>query len=1277
MKLNEISAADIERLDSNSLPELLNYLLNLEWREHKFPDFKNYVSTKTTVGDGGEDGRVECSDTINSRWITNKLILFQSKAMKMGVADYKSEVLVKDKTTKKNVLKPRIKDVLSAGGKYLVFTNHNLSTLALMEDRVKAMRASIKEVEHGDLSETADIEIYDAVKIQDWVNNYLPAQNFVRYKLGQSSPNGLMIWKEFSSYFKENYITNDILKKFQEEIRVHVTTKNTVLRIIGLSGLGKSRLVLEAFRSDSASPSTEAESNSVLYCKIGNNSDEYINYLKTINHYSGIVILDDCDLKSHKQIEDEAKRSGCNLRFITIDYDLTTTRESEHILLKSEMFTDVVFEMLKKDFGSHFREDEIKQISKHTEGYPQLAVAFAEVISKRSLDNVSGFLEPDFLAKLIFGREPKNEQDYQIIQCFSIFRAVQLPLDSDLVIYNEEHQKKLLKHTEFICTQILKTVSKNDLYRVASKFEKQGLIERRGNMIMVKPKPLALRLAMDWWNDQHFTSEIKEIFENISNEASILEELSERLKELDGVPRIQEIFEQLLGPSSPFGTAEVLNSRWGSRFFRAVIEVNPLAMTETLWRVFGSMSQEELIDIQVGRRDLIWSLEKLCFRKETFSKAAKVLCNFAVGENENLGNNATQQFLQLFHIHLPNTEVDFVERFEIIKWCLQRGYDYKKLAISALERCLKSRDFHKMGGAEQQGSALPLVDYQPKSQNEIWAYWEKASVELFKIALSDSDNELSAQVQNIIAKNIDTILLCTPDFDKFKDTIIQINQLRTSRWDELYKSLRWVMKYQKGRYGEKYDKLFKELSDIVAPTDIRERIKSFVSSPSYEYFEADEMERISEVIKEKAENIAIELADNLPLLLDNLDILYQGSQQEGYIFGEKLAKELRNSSDFIECSIKTLEQIDIREQNISVLLGYFDGSIDKDFLVPHYKFLFNHNQLSQHCFNFIKVINPDDALIYQLFELIDSGQCLITRFNDFIWGHFLEKNFDSHRLIQLCKKISQYSNGGEWAAIALYSRYMDSKFMEVIDWRGCKEAIKDLVMNHNFTVDVAYHHTLANLNWRMIVISLLDENVDSNFVEIVSKQVIEYYTIFSFDRPRGVEDDDVLKILELLLTKHFRITWALLGESILQDFSIFWNLKMKIGFMRDIEIFSEETFDVLFDWCVANQPIAANRLIQLIPYSIIVENKNIWHPLTMRLINDFGNDTQILNELSARIHSFSSIDSRVPYYEVRRDLTNQLTEHSVLAVRKWAQNEVDGLERSIKAEKIGDAERTI
>jgi hypothetical protein len=200
----------------------------------------------------------------------------------------------------------------------------------------------------------------------------------------------------------------------------------------------------------------------------------------------------------------------------------------------------------------------------------------------------------------------------------------------------------------------------------------------------------------------------------------LAEAFCDRVAKLDFLPEARELVRDLCGERGPFGQAEVLQSERGARLFRSLAEANPEAAAQALERAFSGRSREELLQVGRGRRDLIGTLEKLVFRRETFPIAARMLLAFAAAENEHWSNNATGIFQQLFRVYLSGTETPFPERLTIIDEALASPDPYQHtLAVRALGQALQTSSFIRVGGAESQGSGPALQDWRPRIQKDL------------------------------------------------------------------------------------------------------------------------------------------------------------------------------------------------------------------------------------------------------------------------------------------------------------------------------------------------------------------------------------------------------------------------------------------------------------------------------------------------------------------------------------------------------------------------------
>jgi hypothetical protein len=176
------------------------------------------------------------------------------------------------------------------------------------------------------------------------------------------------------------------------------------------------------------------------------------------------------------------------------------------------------------------------------------------------------------------------------------------------------------------------------------------------------------------------------------------------------------------------GNYETLNTELGSEVLDGLVHVAPDVAMATIAREFGGLTVEKLREVVEGRRHLVCALEKLVFRKESFSRAATLLRKLAAAETEdNIGNNASGLFKGLFHIYLSGTEAPPDVRLKVLDEGLRsQNSSERELCVDALDEMLESGHYSRSGGAEEIGSADALVDWQPKTYGEIHDFYRVA-----------------------------------------------------------------------------------------------------------------------------------------------------------------------------------------------------------------------------------------------------------------------------------------------------------------------------------------------------------------------------------------------------------------------------------------------------------------------------------------------------------------------------------------------------------------------
>ena len=267
--MNEISSKNIENLEAAELVELLRCLLSNEVLRHSIDPQKISVSGNLYAPDGGEDGYIRWDDSsIKTKWLPHNEILIQCKAKDLQPGECKKEILVKDAVPKK--LKPKVESIVNNNGCYILLTIKQCNP-QMKNDRITAFYEAILEAGHKNYGQS-NIRIYDADSIRDWSNQYIAAVTKVQSFCGITRPAPFRTWNEWEKQHltphRFEYQSSDYILQKRERLYSLFKNKN-IIRVLGQSGLGKTRFVLEAFRAIDDRSDVVSQQNQLVYYDIG------------------------------------------------------------------------------------------------------------------------------------------------------------------------------------------------------------------------------------------------------------------------------------------------------------------------------------------------------------------------------------------------------------------------------------------------------------------------------------------------------------------------------------------------------------------------------------------------------------------------------------------------------------------------------------------------------------------------------------------------------------------------------------------------------------------------------------------------------------------------------------------------------------------------------------------------------------------------------------------------------------------------------------------------
>ena len=1259
MKINEVRIEHVGRLKDVQLTELMGHLIQTELANQEI-EGDVFVPLNITTGDAGDDGRVIWKNQKEqTKWLKSRYCLFQNKATELGPKACYEELLKTEVSGKKRALKKEIENVVKANGCFVLFTNKNLNT-KLKEDRIAEFRRAIKDAGFSNF-DTFKIEVYDTNSIKDWVNENMASVILVQ-KMNDIHRIPFLNWKEWKATLEGSdieFVSDDTIENNIENIIIKLKDVQPV-RLIGHSGLGKTRLALEA------TGRKIGLKKQCLYYELGihGNLADFMGFIMSNQNKEGILIVDSCNEEEHKTISSTVKNLT-SFSLLTIGIS-NKSKDSSTILIDRNRQREIVKIIISNSIGKTHSKSDIDYLSNICEGYPWMAVRFCQEIVSKGIKDFHSTIPRTFIKKLLFGGDSDgDETEYNVIRSCSVFSTFGF-LDDDLRGILEEFEKENLEEqSEFIREHVFDgDISRNKFYAICKKYLQQDIIEKRGKYFMVKPTVLAISLATEWLLETP-PSQIIEIIEKLQGKP-LSHSFVERLKDLDQLDKAKQIVHELFGPESPFGSAEVLNTAWGSQLFRYVVEVNPKSMANTIYSSFYHLTNEELIKIKEGRRNLVWALEKLCFRKESFTKAIKVLFVFAKSENENIGNNSTGQLLHLFHIHLAGTETSLDDRYQILKAFLAKTDEKSKsLALKCISSALSNHNFSRMLGAEQQGSGAPLKDYTPTHQ-EVVRYWKN----IFNLLLEEYDDshKFKNEIKGIFLDSFSSMFTIN-EIQLVFDAIEKATNNYTELWLPFIDALKWSLEYQTS-LREKDKQQINETIKKLQPKTLKDKLYTIVTKPSWETFEKDSEGEFINKPQINAIKFAEDLFKNEVDITPHLIELSQGEQRQSFHFGKVFGEKTKNKYEYGLKILNSSLRVNESERNLDLFSGFLAGTDNEKVNRKLFKYFLEKTDNLTYAFNIVKFITPNLEDFLELIDLCRKNSLPISNFLSFSYGNDFT-NLEKEEIIILLNGLSEFNSLGKWTCLSLIC---SMTYRNKYKWAIFNDTAISIIQSENLLLSKT-EVQVKGRNWKEIVFKILEYNTSKSFPALIASQIIEFCEKESY----VFRYDDLLRpVLKRLLTEYFQLTWPEISRAFIGDYRLFWNVKslFESGFYKSSGfIFSiPQNEKVIINWIRENPEIAPLRMANIMPVTSVDPELSIWHPISKMIIDEFGDNEKVLNEISSNMGTFGGSGSLVPYYEAQFKMLSQLKDHKIENVNLWVDKMIEYTEKQIKRQGLKDEE---
>lgn len=1288
----EVAPEQISSLDSTSLVHLLKKLLMAEAFAHSIPLRNVSVPLQITVADGGEDARVEWGGGPGATdYLPARFCIFQSKASALSDAQVKHEVWEKGTgrgkgaRAKPPVLNAAVSEVLKRRGAYVVFCRAPMVTPTI-DARKAAIATAIREA-GGTSGAAAAIEFYDGNKIAAWVNrhhNVAAWVHHVTHGLTLDGVQSMESWGQEPSFSVE-WVPSDAaryavstgsgqgalgtpggmvlsFKDAGKGVREHLAEPRRIVRIMGASGLGKSRSAYEIFRS-CGDLADELGTNSVLFADcslIGERIGSILLHLAEAGTAATIVV-DECPERTHENLAKVVRRQNSKLRLVTIDFDARPFQNPDTMNIVVQKSPADLVEAIARNAAPDLRTGELDLIKRTADGFPEMAVLAARARAEGG--NALLVLE-DVIDRVLWGRATPDEVALRAIRAASLFSVLGCT-------------EQVADDLRFIAERVAR-MPVDEVYAALKRFEKRGIVLFRGRYAAVQPLPLAVHLAA-----RQLAEMLPETVEAIAADApsDLVQEFFKRLQNLDFSPEAKRFAERQLAQGGALSTLDALSSDRSARLFGSLVHVTPDWAMTAMDRALGGLADPELKRMGPGRRYLVWALEKLAFRLETFDPAARLLLRLAVAETDRgVGNNATGVFKHLFNLYLSGTQAPPDQRLAVLDFGLA-SKDGRAVAIclDAAAEMLKPSHFSRSGGIEQLGSRPPLEDWQPGTYQEIFDFHRAGLSRLQSFALDDS--ALGETARKHVASAIDG-LICPALFEDVKQ-VVQAVSARFGPWHDAVQTIGAWLHFDRAKAELLFRGKVREFYDSLLPTEEVEKVlfySRFSSTGLYNpdlVFNRDDPAQHDFRYADRALTAAVDdLLARPGGSARLLPRIVTGHLRNASALGQRLAQESAvPTRDFAEAV--RMAEASGESPNLLFFCGYLRGLRSRDDLLARSCLVvaLQSAPLPRHLVALLDSVELTPEDLVKVADALRSGTVSPEQCRSLSHGQSLD-HLAPDVLRPMIAALVESGANGIWSAFDIVHMYRyQARPMERATARIVLELVSSPSLASSKPTSAQDSHALGELIEVIVSAGLWTEadarvaverlfevigREDSGFYSYVGTSISGALATLTAAWPQ-VALDEVARRLE---DKGDR---ALSRLASLMDFA---SWKKAGNFLTHLEP------DRLFSWIQVSPAARGAFVATFLP--LFANDQDApdgrsrgaaaceWHPLVVRLADEFGSEQEVLDAIRRRLRPGVTVGPRAPYQQVYLAPLKVWFNHRRPEVRSWAREVHQLCEREIE-----------
>ncbi len=1262
----EITGNDIVELSDVDLRSLIGLLCEAELRKAGLSTAGVTWGGHQNAKDGGIDVRVDITTPLhNDSYIPRAKVGFQVKKPDMPRTSIINEMRTEGE------LKQVIKELIDASGAYIIVSSQGSTADSSLLSRKSAMQEAISDYPQAS---NIKVDFYDRERIAAWVRSHPSLILWVRDKIGRP----IQGWRAYENWtrsqggLEEEYMLDAHIRLYNSanhrsdglsaidginEIRNILHQPSSSVRLVGLSGVGKTRLIQALF--DERLGESPLNRSQVFYSDITDSPNpDPRNFAERLIalQLPTVLVIDNCPPDLHRRLTSVCSASGSLVSLITVEYDVREDQPEETVVFRLEPSSTELIEKVISVRFNHISQVNARTIAEFSGGNARIAIALANRIQQG--ENVANLRDDELFLRLF---QQRNEHDKSLLKSAEVCSLV----------YSFDGQTVEGSNAELKILSSLAGMSISEMYENISELKRRDLIQQRSMWRAVLPHAIANRLAKRALENIP-QCEIINVFEGSGSER-LLKSFSRRIGYLHDCDIAVEISNKWLSEDGILKDISRLNEL-GMEIFDNIAPIEPSATLSAIERISTRDDAQSFFSRENNHYNKITRLlRSLAYDKELFERSTRLLVLFALSENPKENYNSIRELLKsLFYIYLSGTHATPEQRLQIISELVESNLEnWIELGVFLLDASLESWHFSSLHDFEF-GARSRDYGFTPESSEDI-RNWYKLYIE-YIVYLAVSELSIAAKAKSLLAKHFRGLWIKAKMYDELETAAKIISS--KDNWKEGWIAVRTTKRFDGKDMQTELNYRLDCLDSILKPNTLIEKAKLYaLSSYNNSINLLDTVEEQEEIDDySHVEKITQSLGYEVGLLYDDIfnELLPDILSSDGarlFSFGQGLADGCSNPEKMWRDFHEQLSLIEESKRNYMVLRGFLNALQKKD---ENCCEAFLNETVSD---NILAIAYPylqtgvkiNKQGVERLKKSLDIEVSPIWQYNNLAYGR-VHETIEDCDFCELLRMIASKPKGIEVSIeilnMRLHGRSEGNILSDEIIYIG-----QELLLKHGFTQK---DNKADQIDYKLakIIKACLAGETGEETARVLCNMLAE--AILKGD-VNSMDYDYVLGALAAMKPETFLD--AFLGRATGYEGRIKWLFSDAVR--SRTKLITHISDEIVINWCDANPniryPIVASNIVPFRKSN--TTNLYEWTPLALQIVNNSPDPILALNEFKSSLRPKSWSGSLAEIMSMYLGLISVLKNHESSEVANWANNEEKVFEKEICSEREWEIKR--